>query len=303
MAIEAKASINFSEAIITSSNRIQIAENLILTQNRIGNSDRQLEQSNFENPIAKKSSVISKRRGLVGMAVVSLVSLILLKLMFTPPASKISSTPKTATKTKGSKAIENDRDSSSELKDLPPVKIQPSPVMSSDSPGYVLEKKLVENFEISQLTVLNSNTEINVVAESIEYLERSDEDLRRKAILKLTQIADSRGIEPLIKILSQVSPTEQSLILKAIIQITERSLQPIEDVLFSNSNNVNSEIKQNAIHDLSALYAFVAPITKQLAQMQVDGDIQVQRTATIAIDRLNFYLPCLFNNYPDRAEF
>ena len=111
MAIEAKASVDSYEPITTSSNRIQTAQNSVLTQrDLLGNSDRRPQNLIIENSTAKESSVISKRWGFIGMAIVSLVSLFLLKLMFTPPASKISSTPKTATQTKDSKTIARDGD-------------------------------------------------------------------------------------------------------------------------------------------------------------------------------------------------
>lgn len=296
MAIEAKASINFSEPI-TTSNSIETAQNSISTpKNSLNNSDRSIE-----NPTAKESSVISRHWGFVGMAIVSLVSLILLKLMFTPPANEISSTSKTIEKPSDREMIDTP-DSIGDLKNML-HEISP-PLMSSETQRYVVEEKPVVEFEpLSQLTVLNSNTsKIDVIVELIKYLQQPDKDLRHEAILKLAQIGDYRGIEPLTEILPQVSPTEQSLVLKAIIQITERSLQPIEEVLFSNPDSVNSEIKQNAISDLSALYAFVAPIKEQLAQMQGDRDMQVRQTATIAIEQLSFYLPCLFNNYLDSAE-
>ena len=109
MAIEAKASVDSYEPITTSSNRIQTAQNSVLTQrDLLGNSDRRAQNLIIENSTAKESSVISKRWGFIGMAIVSLGSLFLLKLMFTPPASKISSTPKTATQTKDSKTIARD---------------------------------------------------------------------------------------------------------------------------------------------------------------------------------------------------
>ncbi len=47
------------------------------------------------------------------------------------------------------------------------------------------------------------------------------------------------------------------------------------------------EIRTNAIRDLTTLYKFVAPVTKQLAQMQLDTDRRVRQTATQALQQLN----------------
>lgn len=235
-------------------------------------SDRTDEQDNLKNFNTPEALVTSKPLGLVGIAIASFISLILLKFLFIPPA-EISPTPiSSAVKTKA-KAVED--------RDRQPTAISPAPVRSDDRQPYVAEKKLVENFETtSQLTILNSNTpKIDVVVELIKYLQQPDDDLRRKAISTLARIGDSRGIKPLTEILSQVNSSDRSLAVEAITQITRRSFQPIEELLFSTFDDENPEIKQNAIRDLAVVYAFVAQITKQLARMQVDRDMQVRQTA------------------------
>lgn len=299
MAVEAKASIS-SKPITTSLNRVQI-ESILTVTNRSNNSDRQ-PQISIENP-ENKESLVDESWGLVAIAIVSIVCFMLLKLMFIPPSKVLSE--KTDLDT-SSKAIENKRDrdrtdiphSLDELKDLLKLIDSTSPAISSASQGYVTKE--IAKFEpTNQLKVLNSDTKD--VVELIKYLQQPDEDLRREAIRKLAR-EDFRGIEPLIEILPQVSSPDRSLILKAIIEIIKSSLQPIEDVLFSNLNRIRPEAKQNAIHDLAVLYTMVAPIVKQLAQMQVDRNMQVQQTAEIAIEQLNFYLPCLFDRYPNSAE-
>ena len=314
IAVEATSINSVSQQTITAVNSIQIAENSIPIENpdRLGNSDRPSEQDDLDNSTAEKPFEIDKRLGLVGIAVVSVISTILLKFLFIPPASKIS--PASTVKTKGSKAIKNngDReiidtpDSVDDLKDmLKPTEILPDPVMSSDREQYVIEET-VENSEIiSQPTVLTSNTtRIDVVVELIKYLQQPDDDLRREAILELAQIGDSRGIEPLTEILSQVNSTDRSLVVKAIAQITKRSFQPLEDLLFSNLDDANPEIRQNAIRDLAAVHAFVAPITKQLSRMQLDRDMQVRQTAKIAIKQLNLcYFPSLFDDCCGSAKY
>ena len=185
---------------------VQIAKNSIsITQaDPWSNSDRSSEPDNLKNFTVEKPLATNKPLGLGGIAVVSLISLILLKFLFTPPA-KICQTPvSSAAKSKVKTIAEGDRQS-------------------------VVEKKpIVENFEISQLTILNSDTlKIDVVVELIKYLQQPDEDFRREAIWELAKIGDSRAIEPLTEILSQVNSTDRSSIIKAITQITKRSFQPI----------------------------------------------------------------------------
>ena len=261
---------------------------------------------------AEEPFAIDKRLGLVAIAVVFSISIILLKFMFVPPTSKISSMATSGVKTKDPKAIDGDSDlvdtldSLGDLENiLKPIKNLLDPVMSSNSERYVTEKTVAKFKTTSQPAVLNSNnTKIDVVVELIKYLQQPDEDLRREAILELAQIADSRGIEPLREILPLVNSTDRSLVLKAIAQIVKRSLQSVENLLFSSLNDANPKIKQSAIEDLTVVYSFVAPITKQLARMQVDTDMQVRQTAKTAIEQLNLcYFPCLFEDCPGNAKY
>ena len=268
---------------------------------------------NSTNSTAEEPFAIDKRLGLVAIAVVFSISIILLKFMFVPPTSKISSMATSGVKTKDPKAIEtgdsdlvDTLDSLGDLENiLKPIKNLLDPVMSSNSERYVTEKTVAKFKTTSQPAVLNSNnTKIDVVVELIKYLQQPDEDLRREAILELAQIADSRGIEPLREILPLVNSTDRSLVLKAIAQIVKRSLQSVENLLFSSLNDANPKIKQSAIEDLTVVYSFVAPITKQLARMQVDTDMQVRQTAKTAIEQLNLcYFPCLFEDCPGNAKY
>ena len=314
VAVEATSINSVDQQTVIAVNSIQVAEDSIPIEiDSSRKSDRQVQQNdNSNNPTASEPLVIDKRLGLFGIAVVSLISTILLKFLFIPPASKISSA--STVKSKGSKAIQNngDRDlntldSLDDLGDiLEPTASSPKPVISSNRQRHGVEKTVVESCEIiSQPAVLSSSTtKIDVVVELIKYLQQPDDDLRRETIEELAQIGDSRAIEPLTEILPLVNSTDRSLALKAIAQITKRSFQPVEDLLLSSLDDDNPEIKQNAIRDLATVYAFVAPITKQVARMQVDEDIPVRQTAKIAIEQLNLcYFPCLFNDCPGSGKY
>lgn len=313
VAVEAKASIADSniESIETSWQDLSAISSMAIAKSEESdNSNRTLVQNNSQENSTNEVPVINKRWGLFGMAVVSAICLALLKSLFILPASKPSTTSiLSSAKTKNSRTDKSDRTIGdlqlSSVQTVLKPDILPSLAETSDRQPYTVAESR-ENFDlIDRLTVLNSQIDkIDVVAELIQYLHQPDSDLRREAIWELAQIGDSRGIEPLIKILSQVSSTDRILVLKAIIQINRRSFQPVENLLFSNLDNVSPEIKQNAIRDLAALYAFVAPITKQLARMQVDRDMQVRQTAKVAIEQLNLcYFPCLYDDCPGSAKY
>ncbi|MGF1589534.1 MAG: HEAT repeat domain-containing protein [Pleurocapsa sp.] len=143
---------------------------------------------------------------------------------------------------------------------------------------------------LNSLIKINSDSNpdyIDVVLELIKDLQHSDRNLKRKAIWELAKIGDSRSIEPLAKIMPQAGLVDKSLILKAITQITNRHFEPINDQLFALLKDQNPEVRTNAIRDLTALYKFVAPITKQLTQMQQDSDRRVRYVATQALQQLN----------------
>lgn len=140
---------------------------------------------------------------------------------------------------------------------------------------------------------------IDVVDELIKDLQQSDRQLRRKAIWDLATKGDARSIEPLVELMSQVNSLDRGLISQAITQILHRSFQPINDELFNALQDENPDLRKSAIRDLTALYLFVAPITKQLVQMQLDADPEVSQTAIQALQQLN--LSSFSKPFNDRA--
>ena len=135
--------------------------------------------------------------------------------------------------------------------------------------------------------VTSNTTEIDVVFELIQDLQLSDRDLRRKAIWELAQTTDSRALEPLVQIISQVDPLDKNLVLDAITQITFRNVKPINSALFTSLRDANSEVRKNAICDLVILYKPVSQITERLNQMLNDSDREVRQTAKWALKQFN----------------
>lgn len=110
---------------------------------------------------------------------------------------------------------------------------------------------------------------------------------RRKAIWKLAKIGDCRSIEPLLEIMSQVGEPDKSLIIQAVSQITNRSFKSINEQLFTDLQDLDPEVRLNAIKDFKNLYQFVTPVVTKIAQMQSDADYQVRQAATQALTQLN----------------
>ena len=147
---------------------------------------------------------------------------------------------------------------------------------------------LVEaNLEYGWKIITSHTTEIDVVSKLIKDLQHSDRNLRRKAIWELAQTADSRALEPLVEIMSQVDVLDKNLILDAIAQIALRNVRPINSALFTALQDANSEVRKNAICDLVILYKPVSQITERLNQMLNDSDREVRQTAEWALKQFN----------------
>ncbi len=173
-----------------------------------------------------------------------------------------------------------------------------------DQPGakHQPASNLVDHAVASNSLIKINSDYIDVVVELIQDLQHSDRNLKRKAIWELAKIGDSRSIEPLAKIIPQAGLVDKSLILKAMTQITNRHFQPINDELFALLKDQNPEIRTNAIRDLTVLYKFVVPVTKQLAQMQQDSDRRVRYAATQALQQLNSGFSSGLDNYPNHGK-
>jgi tetratricopeptide (TPR) repeat protein len=147
------------------------------------------------------------------------------------------------------------------------------PKEMSDSPGEVI-------------LVTSPTSKIDLVTELIEDLKKGDRNIRHRIIWELAQKSDSRGIKPLMEILPTVDSVEKSLILEAIAQIANRTLDPINNILISALNDENSEVRKNAIRDLASIYESLSQVNRRLLQMLEDSDLEVQQTAKWALQKL-----------------
>ena len=171
---------------------------------------------------------------------------------------------------------------------------------------------IVDSDISGKLTIVTSqNTEIDIISELIQDLQPSDRletsnehrDLRRKAIWELGQTSDFRAVEPLVQIMPQVDTLEKNLILDAIVQITNRNLETINQVLLTSLEDDSADIRKNAIEDLTLLYRSASAITTRLSEMTADTDPEVQQTAQWALgqfDRLS--IPVASVEYNDSED-
>ena len=140
---------------------------------------------------------------------------------------------------------------------------------------------------VGKVTIVTSKTtNIDIVYELIKDLKQDDSEIRRKAIWQLAQKSDSRGIKPLVEILPEVDSLEKSLILDAITQIASRTLKPLNKVLILSLENENSQVRKNAIRDLTIIYESMSQVSKRLSEMIRDSDTDVQQTAKWALQQL-----------------
>ena len=141
--------------------------------------------------------------------------------------------------------------------------------------------------EISTITPHNNLTKLDIVTELIQDLNTSDRTVRRKAVWELAQRGDSRAMKPLVELMIDVDSQERGLILEAMTQIAGRTLKPMNKAIMLSLEDDNSQVKQNAIRDLTRVYDLMSQVTKRLALAVEDSDAQVQDTAKWALKKLN----------------
>jgi len=138
-----------------------------------------------------------------------------------------------------------------------------------------------------QLEETTRLAKINIVDELMQDLRTSDPVQRRKAIWELGQRGDTRAVQPLVDLLIDSDSKQQSLILSALSEIGTRTLKPMTRALAISLEDENSEVRKNAIRDLTRVYDLVSQISNLLHQATEDSDQEVQETAKWALGKLN----------------
>ena len=132
----------------------------------------------------------------------------------------------------------------------------------------------------------NSLVKLDIIPELIQNLAQGDRSLRSKTIWELAQRGDSRAMKPLVELMVDVDSQERGLILEAMTQIAGRTLKPMNQAIMMSLDDENTNVKQNAIRDLTRVYELMSQVTKRLSLVIEDSDAQVQETAKWALQKL-----------------
>ncbi|BAU14505.1 PBS lyase HEAT domain protein repeat-containing protein [Leptolyngbya sp. NIES-3755] len=147
-----------------------------------------------------------------------------------------------------------------------------------DSPKPAPQPKLEETTRLAK---------VNIVDELIQDLRSPDPVKRRKVIWELGQRGDTRAVQPLVDLLVDSDSKQRSLILSALSEIGTRTLKPMTRALAVSLQDENSEVRKNAIRDLTRVYDMVSQISNLLHKATEDADKDVQETAKWALGQLN----------------
>ena len=261
--------------------------------NLIGQNVRQSEPPEDVLTTAQPTPSIDRKSALVTMAVTSTTALFLLWLLFRPQKAKRVSVGdrdnSNQTQVETETVLEPASPDSTKTKSPSAEMVELEPDSDSASIEWLAQRYYakLENGSADSLANDASTAGIDPVVELIEDLQHGDRQIVRKAIWELAEKGDPRSIQPLVNIVPTVSSLDKSLISNAITQIVHRSFQPIEHRLFANLEHQDPQVRKNAIHDLSDIYLFIAPVTKQLARMQFDEDPEVSQAAVRALHQLS----------------
>jgi HEAT repeat protein len=131
----------------------------------------------------------------------------------------------------------------------------------------------------------------------IQDLHSADPHKRRSAIWELGQRGDSRAIQPLADLLIDADSKQRGLILAAISEIGTRTLKPMNRALMISLQDDSSEVRKNAIRDVSRVFEWMTQVSQVLQYATSDPDAEVRETAEWALGQLNrSRLPSLEEN-------
>jgi tetratricopeptide (TPR) repeat protein len=166
----------------------------------------------------------------------------------------------------------------------------PSPNYNSSVPAAGENSPPINPISINESNLVSTSSQISrldIVPELIRDLQQSDRALRRKTIWELAQRADSRAMKPLVELMIEADSQERSLILEAMTQIASRTLKPMNQAIMLSLQDDNSQVRQNAIRDLTRVYELMSQVTKRLSLAVEDSDAEVKETAKWALNQLN----------------
>jgi hypothetical protein len=142
----------------------------------------------------------------------------------------------------------------------------------------------------TETTLLSETTrlpKVNIAEELVLDLHNPDPGKRRKAIWDLGQHGNSEAIQPLVDLMMDSDSSQRSLILAAISEIGIRTLKPMNRALLISLQDRSSDVRKNAIRDITRIYDQISQVSQLLAHAASDPDSEVQETARWALGQLN----------------
>jgi HEAT repeats len=161
--------------------------------------------------------------------------------------------------------------------------------LEKDRPQETVSNSQIATTQVTPVTQEQSKaiTKLDVVTELVKELEHPNPTKRRKAIWELAQRADSRAMKPLVELMIEADSQERSLILEAVSQIASRTLKPMNRALAISLEDPNSQVRKNAIRDLTRVYDLMTQVSQRLSYSLDDPDNEVRETAKWALKQLN----------------
>ncbi len=143
--------------------------------------------------------------------------------------------------------------------------------------------------------------QLDPVEQLIVELQHHDSTKRSQTIWELGQKGDSRAIQPLVDLIYNSDSKQRSLILSALSEIGTRTLKPMSRALTLSLQDENSEVRKNAIRDLTRIYDLILQMSQLLQRAADDPDTDVRETARWAADKLSRMRPLpTINDEPPR---
>lgn len=157
-------------------------------------------------------------------------------------------------------------------------------IPQNTSPHIPPSVAMVPETPVSETTRL---PKVDIIEALIQDLQSAEPSIRRKAIWELAQRGDSRAMQPLLDLMIDSDSQQRGLILEALSQIGNRTLKPLNRALALSLQDDSSEVRKNAIRDLTKIYDLMANTQQILRHAVDDPDRDVQATVKWAMGQLN----------------
>lgn len=191
---------------------------------------------------------------------------------------------------------ESSYESGESLGEIQETDSQPDSIHKRTDERSNLEAEVTQNQQQNAIALVTEDSTINqtsklakidIIDELIQELRFPDPTQRHKAIWELGQRGDTRAVQPLVDLLVDSDSKQHSLILSALSEIGIRTLKPMARALAISLQDENSEVRKNAIRDLTRMYDGAAQLSHLLHNATNDSDPEVRDTAGWALGQLN----------------